>query len=308
MTKDRKFNVNKLNVIIAIVIAFVAWVYVIYNYSPMKEVTYQNVPVSFTGEDTLAAMGYGVESTSVDTITVRLNIHRKDFRTISSENIVVVADVSDAVEGENGISLEVLPPENCKLVSQSQDTATVKVGYSELKDVDLIATFSDATAEDNIEPLISNVSRSSVRVVGAKKNVERVKYAAVQFKMAELNDDDKHFVVTPIAVDSRGNKVPHVVVLPNEVSLKARAGVTKTVALDLKINNYSHDEINYTAPNKITIKATEATLKSINKIDATADITGAKEGTEVTIYYQLPDGVSIANASIGQCVKVLKEN
>ena len=43
------------------------------------------------------------------------------------------------------------------------------------------------------------------------------------------------------------------------------------MALDLKINNYSHDEINYTSPNKITIKATEATLKSISKIDATAD-------------------------------------
>lgn len=308
MTKNRKFNVNKLNVIIAIVIAFVAWVYVVYNYSPMKEVTYQNVPVSFSGEDTLAAIGLGVESSSVDKITVELNIHRKDFRAINSDNIVVVADVSDAVEGDNGISLEVLPPENCKLVSQSVDSATIKVGPADLKDVDLIAKYSDAPEEENIEPVITYMNRTSVRVVGAKKNIDRVKFAAVQFNMVELNDADKQFVMTPIAVDSKGNRVPHVVVLPNEVSLKATAGLTKTVPLELKINNYSHDEINYTAPERVTIKGTAAALKSINKVEATADITGAKEGTEVSIYYQIPDDISIANVSIGQCIKVLKEN
>lgn len=307
MTKNRKFSVNKLNIVIAIVIAFVAWVYVVYNYTPMKEVTYSDVNITFVGEDTLSVMGLGIEESSINKIDVKLDIHRKDFNTISNEDIEVVADVSEAVEGENGISLEVFPPENCKLISQSASATTVKVSYTDTKYVDLIATYSNAV-EDNLEPIISAMSNTSVSIIGAKKNVEKVKYAAIQFKTEELGDGEKHFVVTPVAVDSRGNKVPHIVVVPNEISLRARAGETKTVPLELKINNDSHEEINYTSPNKVTIKGTAAALKPINKIEATADITGAGKGTAITINYQLPDGIDIANASIGQCVKVDKEN
>ena len=124
MTANRK-SINKLNIVISIVIAFTAWVYVVYNYSPMKEVTYYDVPIKYIGEDSLEYMGLQVGESSNDTIDVTLNIDRKNYKEISATDIFVAADVSSAVQGDNGISLDVTPPGNATVEKTSISTITV---------------------------------------------------------------------------------------------------------------------------------------------------------------------------------------
>lgn len=128
MTENRRSTINRLNIIISLVIAFAAWVYVVYNFAPMKEVTYYNVPIDYVGEETLEYRGYQLEEALEKKIDVTLKIRRIDFTKISEDSIEVRADVSEAVEGNNGISLEVIPPEESYAVSTSTKSVSVKVG------------------------------------------------------------------------------------------------------------------------------------------------------------------------------------
>ncbi len=43
-------KVFKLNIVISILVSFVAWVFVVYNFSPMKSVTYTDIPITYVGE------------------------------------------------------------------------------------------------------------------------------------------------------------------------------------------------------------------------------------------------------------------
>ena len=93
-----------INIIISLLAAIVAWTFVVYNDDPMTEVTYKDVPIIFEGEATLVNRGLGVSQVSSDTIDVKLRQMRIHTGDISANSISVIADVSEAVEGENGIA------------------------------------------------------------------------------------------------------------------------------------------------------------------------------------------------------------
>lgn len=128
MKNNHKSAINKLNIVISIIIAFASWVYVVYNFAPMKDVTYTNIPVSYVGEENLEYQGLKLKDTGEKTVDVVLSIKRTDYSKITNDDIQVVADVSDAIEGNNGISLDVLTPEGSTLQKISTKSVSVKVG------------------------------------------------------------------------------------------------------------------------------------------------------------------------------------
>lgn len=304
MTDNQKFN--KINAIIAIVIAFIAWVYVVYNYSPMKTVTYTNVPITYVGLDTLANKGLAIKTSTNDSVDVRLDVERKDFTNITVDDIVVTADVSQAVQGHNGISLEILPPENSALKKSNVRMISVDVEPCSTKDVD-ITTIYENSVSDGTEPVGQTMSYRRVSVVGCPSNVDKVCYAAVKIDSTSLEENGKSFVLDAVALDENGRKVPHILVLPSEISVNAFIGETKEVNLDLRVESIEHG-MYYTAPKTIKIKGTAEALEKINSIEAEpVNLTGVKENTVISINYNLPEGVYISKASLGKGVQVTKE-
>lgn len=128
MKNNHRSAINKLNIVISIIIAFASWVYVVYNFAPMKDVTYTNIPVSYVGEESLEYQGLKLKDVEEKTVDVVLSIRRTDYSKITNDDIQVVADVSDAIEGNNGISLDVLTPEGSTLQKISTKSVSVKVG------------------------------------------------------------------------------------------------------------------------------------------------------------------------------------
>lgn len=126
--QQKKSKINKINIVISIIIAFASWVYVIYNFVPMKSVDYVSVPISIVGEDNLEWQGLEVKKLGEKDIDVTLSVRRTDFTKISAEDIEVKADVSSAVKGENGISLEIITPEGTLLEESSTKSVSVQVG------------------------------------------------------------------------------------------------------------------------------------------------------------------------------------
>jgi len=89
---------------------------------------------------------------------------------------------------------------------------------------------------------------------------------------------------------------------PGEISFNAKVGVKKTVKLNTNVmgetaNDY---ERQITAPPTIVIKGDEQTLAGITSVDAkTINLSTVFEDTDFTLDYDLPDGVYVADESVG---------
>lgn len=306
MSDNEKSRIVKLNIIISIVIAFIAWVFVVYNYSPMKNVVYKGIPIDYVGEDILVQNGYGISQSSADTVDVTLSINRTKYNKISATDIQVTADVTDAVEGSNGISLDVTAPVDTAVVKTSISSVAVDVVAGSNKDVDVTAVYTDST-DDTMEPILSNMSYNRVSVYGAVENIEKVRCVAVRLSVNDLDDNEKSFVATPVALDENGKIVKHIIIFPNEISFEAVAGSTKTVKLIVPIRNSAHD-ISRTVevPETVTIKGDASLLRAISSIEAEPmDISQISEDTALQLIINLPDGISLARKSVGSEVKVV---
>lgn len=306
MRDNERSKMVRINIVLSIIVAFIAWVFVVYNYSPMKNVIYKSVPIDFIGEDTLVQNGYGISSASQDSVDVTLSINRTRYNRISAEDIQVTADVSNAAEGSNGITLDVIAPADTTVVKSSASLLTVDVVAAGNKDVDVTAVYTDST-DETMEPVISNMSYSRVSVYGTADNLEKVCCAALQLSVAELSEDSKSFIGTPVALDENGQRVKHIVVFPSEISFDAAAGSTKTVKLTVPIRNTSHDKnMDFEVPESVTIKGSAQLLKTITSVEAeTVDVSQISEDVSIPIAFSLPEGISVARRSIGAAVNVV---
>ena len=94
----------------------------------MVSVEYVDVPVTIVGEENLEYQGLEIKKIDNEKIDVTLSIRRIDYTKISAENIEVKADVSGTIEGNNGVSLEIITPDGTLLEESSTKSVTVMVG------------------------------------------------------------------------------------------------------------------------------------------------------------------------------------
>lgn len=293
-----------LNIIIALLVSLGAWIYVVYNNDPMTEVTYKDIPISFQGESTLANRGFGVSQASDDTIDIILKQPRVRTGEISAEDIEVVADVSDAVEGENGISLEISGPENTQVKEASKRSISVEIEEADSIEKEIIIEYlNNATSN---EPVASAASSSRATVIGAASEIERVDKVAALLEFEETGHDPINITSVLTALDKDGDPIEHVVIYPAEINFYAYNGATKKVPLiidaDQPDDNYDRT---WTAPQEIVIKGSSDHLQAVNQIRTQKiDLSNIYENTELDLEYDLPEGIYLANESLGQKIRI----
>lgn len=296
-----KKRVNKLNLILSVIIAFAAWVYVVYNINPTMTRTYKDIPVKFTNESVLEKNDLAVKSTSFDTVDVTISAKRSVLDYIEDGDILANVDLADAGKGKNVIALSITVPNNATLKKQSQKKITVNVEDRETKTVEAVAVF-DGNKDNDTEPLVTQQSTEEVKVSGAKSLISRVTSAKLTLDQTKVTGKEHTFSVKPVAVDSSGNVVKFMKVKPGRVSVTAVNSTTKKVKLIANVSNPTDDNYTrtYDAPSSIMIKGLSKDLKGITSIETnTIDISGITSSQDVAMSYVLPNGIKIANASLG---------
>lgn len=308
-------NVRKIfNIIIAIVVSIGAWTYVVYNNDPTTEVRYKDIPITFKGEDALANRGYGVSQASAQTTDVTLRQKRVDTADISAENITVIADVSDAVEGENGISLKISGPDGTQVTESQRNSISVEVEESDSVQKPITVEYAGMPA--GYEPVISEITSTNATVLGAKSEIARVDTVAALIGFDETENKLKNFTYRLSALDSDGDIIPHVVIYPGEINFYAYTGVKKEVPLNIvteteeAAKSQAEDESEgeekkgdgytrtFTAPRTVVVKGSEGIIANVESISTELiDINSMYEDQEVEIVCDLPDGVYLANES-----------
>lgn len=295
-----------LNVIFALIIAFGGWIYVVYNFYPTKDISYNDVPITFTGEDKLADNGFGIKSSNYQSVNITLKQLRADTNRINLEDIKVYADVSELVEGENGVSLEVIPPDKTEVSDISINTIHLSIEESKTMDFDVMPEYLDSM-ELGIEPIAKNMSFDSVTITGARSEVEKIDKVVCQVDIKDVTNNPKTFILNPQAVDSKGKAITHLIIRPQEISADISSGTVKEVDLihDITSGNDDYYERKYELPKKITIKGSAKAVKSLESVKMkNIDIRNIYEDEKIKLEYELPEGVYIANKSKHETLNV----
>ena len=124
-----------LRIAISILVAVTLWLYVDYQKHPNVTMTFRDVPVEFSGEDTtLADKGYMLLSCENTSIDIRLKGSRKVISGLDRSGLRVVADTSSITEtGTKTLSYQVYYPDSVSRNDVSVEwasayTITVQVG------------------------------------------------------------------------------------------------------------------------------------------------------------------------------------
>lgn len=309
-----------INIIVSILVAVGAWTYVVYNNDPNTEVTYKDIPISFVGEDNLANNGLGVSQVSADTIDVTLRQKRIDTNNISAADISVIADVSDAAEGENGISLQIRGPEGTQVAEAEKRSLAVEVEASDSVEKEINVQYE--TKIPGAEPVVSNLTSLQATVIGAESEIARVDSVAALIEYDDANDDNaKKFTSSLKALDSDGDVIEHLVIYPGEVYFIAYNGILKEVPLKVAIeepkDETSDDQTEedeetgdgyirrYTVPDTVVIKGTQEAVDKVDSISTELiDLGNIYEDTEMELSPELPEGIHLANESQHLTIKI----
>lgn len=100
-----------LHLILAALVAFGLWLYVITTVNPGYETTFYDIPVVLTNESALADRGLMLDMKSTPTVTLKLSGNRSDLIRLDKGNIVITADLSRIREaGEQPLSYTITYP------------------------------------------------------------------------------------------------------------------------------------------------------------------------------------------------------
>ena len=283
-----------INIILALLVSMAAWVFVVYNYDPMTKEKYSGIPITYTGLETLANRGYAVAETNHERVDVTLEQKRIDTGNIGSEDISVTADVSQLSSGQNTVALHVEGPEDTSVSDISLKTVTIEIESSDSEDMEISVEYPAASAEDDAEPIVEELSETEATVIATSDRLARVDRVPAVIDPNDLNDKLKPLTVDLAALDAEGNRVLNVVVYPQSVSFKAAAGYVREVRLVVPVKDDSDDnyERTHTVRNTIVIKGSKDLVNKTGSITADEiDISQYYEDAEIPLTFELPDGI-----------------
>ena len=198
-----------LRIAISILVAVTLWLYVDYQKHPNVTMTFRDVPVEFSGEDTtLADKGYMLLSCENTSIDIRLKGSRKVISGLDRSGLRVVADTSSITEtGTKTLSYQVYYPDSVSRNDVSVEwasayTITVQVGELARKEVPIRCelegevakgyTAGDAVLDPAVLELrgqrddLASVSYAKIHL--SVQNAEKTVIQALKFELYDYND------------------------------------------------------------------------------------------------------------------------
>lgn len=217
------FRRNLLKKIIALVVAFLMWVFVMAEQDPAIDGSYV-VPL------TISNATYDLIPVCDDkTIRISARAPRSNFVKYDANAFRVYANLEGLGEGDHQITPQVIMPQGFELIETYPATIKVKLDSSIEKQIPIELITVGAIAPDSA---IKDIRKSMdfVTVVGPKSYVERVTrvYSMINFSG---NTSSFEMQIPMRAVDEKENPVSNVRVVPSviTVSVDIESGLKKKI-------------------------------------------------------------------------------
>lgn len=296
---------NKLvMVLLAVVVSFSLWLYVVTVVSPESEETYYNVPVILEGQSLLTEKGLMVTENRDPTVTLTVTGNRTDLNKLNNSNIKVVAALSQITEaGENKLNYSVTFPGDLSGAVQKKNSApsyvTLVVEREITKEIDIRIYYEGAVPPNYIADTENKViDHDKVTITGPEPIINQIAEARVD---VDLTDRVESFSETYrfTLCDSDGNPVDVSNVSTNIAQVNLTMKVQRVKEILLKVNviegggateKTSAIEID---PPVLKISGSEKVLEDLDEVViGTIDLAELNNGHRQSFPITLPNGVT----------------
>lgn len=217
------FRRNFLKKLVALIVAFFMWVYVMAEQDPEINDSYvvplsiSNVPYEF------------IALCDVKNVKIKARAPRSYFAKYDANAFRIYANLEGLEEGEHTITPQVIMPQGFELLEIAPATVSVKLDPLIEQQMPIEIATSGTLAQDSA---IKEIERSMdiVTVVGSKSFVEQVARVIGNVNLA--NNSSSFEVQIPMhAIDDKGNIVERVRVVPSviTVSVDVESGLKRRI-------------------------------------------------------------------------------
>lgn len=297
---------NKLySVLLAVVIAFGLWLYVITSVSPESEDTFYDIPVVMEGESFLNERGLMLTSGSTSSISLQLAGTRADLSKVNRGNITVKVDLSKI--SEPGQKIVVKPD-----ISYPGDVAAnafEELSRSEIyinvekrvnKEVEVEIQYT-GTRSENFLYDTENVSLDyiTINVIGPASSADLIEKAIIEVDLSNrVESISESFRYT--LCDAEGNPVDAAEITTNVEEVRVEMKIQQLKELKLEANviyggGASEQSTSIDIqPSSIRVSGSEAVLAELGDslTIATIDLSTVEKSIDQTYTITLPEGVT----------------
>ena len=297
-----KFRSSKaFRIGLSILVAFILWFYVSNIDSKPKDVSVNNVPVVFIGEDLLMERGLMVASSSHETVNLTLSGTTSVLSKLNTRELTVQVDLSSiTTTGQHALNYKVNFPN-----SISNNTINVKDANVERITVDIVELYSKSISvrgERTGQPAEGymagemSFSEDTILVSGEQLAVSNISYARVS---VDLDGADEN-IVTVVdfeLIDFNGNVVDKSGFHTNVENIQVTVPILRIKELPLEVK-FLESPGSMDSNIKCTIEPKGITVagsnKNISKLDFILldeiDLSTVTQDTSFTVPIPIPAG------------------
>lgn len=309
---------NKISsILLALVIAFGLWVYVITSVSPGSQETFYNIPVAREGETVLEERGLMITHVSTSTVNLTLSGTRKDLAKVNPGNITLKVDLS-RIYGAGTHSLEYTPsypgdvasnafveesryPEKITFVVEERRTKIVPV------EIVWTGTTPDGFMIDKENKLLDN---THVTVMGPASVADQINKAVITVDLNDRRESvSESYRYTLCNADGEPVDAQLITTNVEEVRLDVKIQRYKDVAITYELveggGAREKDVVVTLSDETIRVSGSDAVLAAMGDeiLVGTIDL-GDIQDTDLTYPVNLPAGVTNLSGVTSVDVKV----
>jgi len=289
-----------VDVIVAIIAGIAIWAYVVSVLDPVSPGTIKSIPVQLVNQEKMVSSGLAIAGTGEYKVDVSVTANRSTLNSLTAEDFIATADISNLTKGQNYITVEVVAPANVAVTEIR--TQSIQVYVDDAVDVEKEILLAYENVPDGMELGSIKKSVDSVSVSGAKSLVDAVVDVKAVLDASSMTVDEKVTnSITLSPVNAEGERVYGVKLSQSEVSIDSCLYAVKEVALSVNIVGELNEHVSVRSeiiPSSVSIKGPSSILADIWKIDAAEiDKSSVTESCSIPLNLILPDGIERANAS-----------
>ena len=200
--------------ILAILISFGLWLYVVTVVNPEWEDTFYNIPVVLENEDVLMERGLMLVAEEKPTVTLRLSGNRTDMIKLNASNITIKADLSRIYSaGEQSLGYSIIYPGDVpsnafKIISQTPQLLSLEIVEWKSKEVDVLVDTMETEVPESYTAFKAEevLEYEKITISGPKDVIDQVAFAKIQVSLKDQTETiDRDFDY--ILCDADGNAV-----------------------------------------------------------------------------------------------------
>ena len=209
--KKRLLENNKFVLLLSVILAFAAWIYITATAAPESEATISGITVNIPTENSaVGELGLDIIS-EIDTVSAKIKGPAYVVSGLSTEDISVTANLSNVTEAGN-FRLDLRATKRStnvsneyEIVSISPSSINVTFDYIDTKQFSVIAKANGASAVEGLsaeDAIVANSLFSTISVKGPRKEIEKISKVVATADVNSVLDKTSTFTANLSLLDA----------------------------------------------------------------------------------------------------------